>query len=208
MSNGNKSLKKFFKSNNFIGSYKSVDSIPSFNNISECCFIGRSNVGKSSLINAITNNKKLAKTSKTPGRTQSINIFNISEGINLVDLPGYGYANVSKVLQNQLSDLVQNYFEFRSNLIHVFVLIDIKVGIKNSDIDMFDILNNFQKKFSIILTKIDKCPKSFIAEQNTSTLSLMKNYNNFFSNLFYSSAKTKHGIYDIQKNLYALSLDS
>ena len=206
MSNGNKSLKKFFKSNNFIGSYKSVDSIPSFNNISECCFIGRSNVGKSSLINAITNNKKLAKTSKTPGRTQSINIFNISEGINLVDLPGYGYAKVSKVLQNQLSDLVQNYFEFRSNLIHVFVLIDIKVGIKNSDIDLFDFLLSLEKKFSIIITKTDKCSIKFIDNQSNYIKTHMKNYKKIFNKIFITSNKDNEGILDVQKDIFNLTL--
>ena len=181
MSKGKRSLNKFFTANQFIGSFKDVKNIPALNNLFECCFVGRSNVGKSSIINAITKNKKLAKTSKTPGRTQAINIFSIKEDINIVDLPGYGYANVSKVLRDQLSYLIETYIKDRENLSHIFLLVDAKVGIKNSDIDMLDLINFFQKKFSIVFTKIDKCSKSHIDNQNNSILSLMKNYPNIFS---------------------------
>ena len=174
-------------------------------NLFECCFVGRSNVGKSSIINAIAKNKKLAKTSKTPGRTQAINIFSIKENINLVDLPGYGYANVSKVLREQLSDLIETYIKDRENLSHIFVLMDAKVGIKNSDIDMLDLINFFQKKFSIIFTKIDKCSKSHIDNQNNSILSLMKNYPNIFTQTFFTSTKTNEGIIDVQKEIFRLS---
>ena len=141
MSNGNKSIKNFFSSNKFVGSFQSYKDIKKVNNINDCCFVGRSNVGKSSIINAVTKTKNLAKTSKTPGRTQSINIFMISEKINLVDLPGYGYAKVSKVMRNNLGVLIEEYIINRLNLIHTYVLIDAKVGVKNSDIDMFDLLN-------------------------------------------------------------------
>ena len=87
----NKALKIFFSKNNFIGSYIDVKKILD-NQLPEFCFVGRSNVGKSSIINAVTNSKKLAKISKTPGRTQSINLFNINNKINLCDLPGYGLS--------------------------------------------------------------------------------------------------------------------
>ena len=97
MASSSKNLNNFFLKNKFLGSYESTVSIPELVVKKECCFIGRSNVGKSSLINAITKTKKLAKTSKTPGRTQSINIFEINNKINLVDLPGYGFAKVSKI---------------------------------------------------------------------------------------------------------------
>ena len=84
MSNGNKALNNFFKTNKFIGSFESYKDIKQIENVNECCFVGRSNVGKSSIINAVTRTKNLAKTSKTPGRTQSINIFLINQNINLV----------------------------------------------------------------------------------------------------------------------------
>ena len=126
-------------------------------NIKDCCFVGRSNVGKSSIINAVTRTKNLAKTSKTPGRTQSINIFLINEVINLIDLPGYGYAKVSKVMRDNLGVLIEDYIQNQSSLIHTYVLLDAKIGVKNSDIDMFDLLNYSNRNFSIIFTKIDKC---------------------------------------------------
>ena len=127
MSNGNKSLKNFFNSNKFIGSFQSYKDIKKIKTINDCCFVGRSNVGKSSMINAVTKTKNLAKTSKTPGRTQSINIFMINENINLVDLPGYGYAKVSKVMRDNLGILIEEYIMNQLNLIHAYVLIDAKV---------------------------------------------------------------------------------
>ena len=208
MANANQSINKFFASTIFAGSFQSIENIPEFDTQIECCFIGRSNVGKSSIINSITKNNKLAKTSKTPGRTQSINYFNIKKKINVVDLPGYGYAKISKVLQNQLSELIQSFIKSRINLKHVFVLIDAKVGIKSSDIDMFDLINYSEKQFSIVLTKIDKCPKLFIEKQQNSLLSLMKNYPNYFSKIFFSSSKTNQGIIDVQKSIYRISQES
>ena len=205
MSNANKSLNNFFKKNEFIGSFQSYRNIKKAVSTNDCCFIGRSNVGKSSIINSITRKKNLAKTSKTPGRTQSINIFLINNKINLVDLPGYGYAKVSKVMRNNLGILIQEYIENQLELIHTYVLIDAKVGIKNNDIDMFDLLSESNRKFSIILTKIDKCSKSYLKELENSMQSLMKSYNNHFNQFFFTSAKKFEGIIDIQKDIYALS---
>ncbi len=206
MVNGNKSLKNFFNSNKFIGSFQSYKDIKKINTINDCCFIGRSNVGKSSIINAVTKTKNLAKTSKTPGRTQSINIFTISDKINLVDLPGYGYAKVSKVMRNNLGVLIEEYIINQINLIHVYLLIDAKVGVKNTDIDMFDLLNESERNFSIIFTKIDKCSKSYLLEQEKSIHSLMRVYKNFFNKFFFTSAKKIEGIIDIQKDIYTLSM--
>jgi len=205
MSNGSKSLNNFFNINKFIGSFQSYKDIKQIENLNECCFVGRSNVGKSSIINAVTRTKNLAKTSKTPGRTQSINIFLINERINLVDLPGYGYAKISKVMRENLSFLIQQYIENQLNLIHTYVLIDAKVGIKNSDIDMLDLLSNSDRMFSIIFTKVDKCSKSYLSDLENSIQSLMKSYNKFFNKFFFTSSKKFEGIIDIQKDIYTLS---
>ena len=171
----------------------------------ECCFIGRSNTGKSSIINAITKTKKLAKISKTPGRTQSANLFEINKTIIIVDLPGYGYANVSKNTRYQLSNLIESYITNRKNLIKVYVLIDCKIGIKNSDIDIFDLITSSNKNFSIVLSKIDKCTSDFTQKQNISILSLMKNYNKNFMQIFSISSSNNKGILDIQKDIFNLS---
>ncbi len=205
MANPNKNLNNFFISNNFIGSFNTYRDIPELKINNECCFIGRSNVGKSSLINAITKTKKLAKTSKTPGRTQSINLFEINNKINLVDLPGYGFAKVSKVMREKLITLIEEYIRNRCNLNHIFLLIDSKVGIKDLDIDMIDLINDCSKKFSIVLTKIDKVSKKQIDYESNSILSLMENYKETFENIFVSETKKNNGIIDIQKTIYKIS---
>ena len=204
MTNATRSLNLFFSKNNFKGSFKSLTEVPN-GNLPECCFIGRSNVGKSTIINAITKSKKLAKTSKTPGRTQSINLFKINEKINIVDLPGYGYAKVSKVRRDELANLIESYIINRKNLQQVFVLIDCKVGIKDTDIDIFDMINESNKQFSIILTKIDKCAINFVKSQNESLISLMKNYQLSFKRIFSTSSNKNIGITSIQKNVFNLS---
>ena len=208
MASLNKNLNKFFNNNKFVGSFPSYKDIPYLEIKRECCFIGRSNVGKSSLINSITGTKKLAKTSKTPGRTQAINIFIISEKINMIDLPGYGFAKVSKVARENLMTLIEEYIENRDKLDHVFLLIDSKVGIKNSDIDMFDLLGSCSRKFSIILTKIDKVSKSYLDYQKKSILSLMKNYKDSFENIYQSETKKNNGITEIQRSIYGISQSS
>ena len=205
MADSNKSLNNFFNINRFVGSYNSYEDIPFTEIKKECCFIGRSNVGKSSLLNAITRTRKLAKTSKTPGRTQSINVFEINNKINIIDLPGYGFAKVSKVIRGNLIILIEEYIQYRKNLDHVFLLIDAKVGIKNTDIDMMDYINNCSKNFSLVLTKIDKISSNQREFQKKSVLSIMKNYKKTFQNIYLSETKKNNGINEIQKTIYKLS---
>jgi GTP-binding protein len=205
MSNTNKLLSNYFGKNEFVGSFQSYQDIKNPLSKNDCCFLGRSNVGKSSIINSITRKKNLAKTSKTPGRTQSINIFLINDQINLVDLPGYGYAKVSKVMRQNLETLIQEYVENQLKLIHAYILIDAKVGVKNSDIDMFDLLSESNRNFSIIFTKIDKCSRSYLDELDKSMKSLMKSYIKYFNQFFFTSSKKFEGIIDVQKDIYTLS---
>ena len=204
MSNASRSLNLFFSKNNFKGSFSSFTEVPN-ENLPECCFIGRSNVGKSSIINAVTKTKKLAKTSKTPGRTQNINSFLINNRINVIDLPGYGYAKVSKIKREELYNLIESYLINRENLKLIFVLIDCKVGIKDSDIDILDIISENNKQFSVILTKVDKCPTNFIIRQKESLITLLKNYKLHFKSILSSSASKNIGIVDIQKEIFSLT---
>ena len=205
MAKTNKNLNSFFSTNKFLGSFNSYQDIPYSEIKKECCFIGRSNVGKSSLLNAITKTKKLAKISKTPGRTQNINVFEINNKINIIDLPGYGFAKVSKVMREKLIILIEDYVQNREKLNHVFLLIDAKVGIKSSDIDMMDFLNDCSKEFSIVLTKIDKISLNQANVQKNSIISLMKNYKKTFKNIYLSETKKNNGINEIQKTIYKLS---
>lgn len=125
-------------------------------NIPEYAFIGRSNVGKSSLINLLTNHKKLAKTSSTPGKTQLINHFLINESWYLVDLPGYGYAKVSKKEREKFGKLITNYITKRKNLVNVFLLIDSRHEPQKSDLEFMKFLGKNAIPFTIVMTKIDK----------------------------------------------------
>ena len=125
-------------------------------NLPEYAFIGRSNVGKSSLINMLTNRKSLAKTSGRPGKTQLINHFIINKNWYLVDLPGYGYARVSKSSKKKFQKFITNYFEKRMQLISAFVLVDIRHNPQPIDLEFMQYLGEKGIPFSIIFTKSDK----------------------------------------------------
>ncbi len=129
-------------------------------NAPEVAFAGRSNVGKSSLLNALTDRKGLARTSNTPGRTQQLNFFFLGSrdelGLYLVDLPGYGYAKVSKSLVKDWVKLMRAYLRGRPNLKRVFVLVDGRHGIKDSDLDIMKMMDETAVSYQIILTKMDK----------------------------------------------------
>lgn len=122
----------------------------------EYAFIGRSNVGKSSLINMLTQNKKLAMTSSTPGKTLLINHFLINNEWFLVDLPGYGYAKRSKSLQEQIQRIITQYILQRESLTNLFVLIDSRLAPQQIDLDFIEWLGENQVPFSIVFTKVDK----------------------------------------------------
>lgn len=126
----------------------------------EYAFIGRSNVGKSSLINMLTNNKNLAKTSSKPGKTQLINHFKINSNWFLVDLPGYGYAKVSKKTKSIFQEFITEYFERREQLVSAFVLIDIRHEPQKIDLEFLTYLGENRIPLSIIFTKADKVPRS------------------------------------------------
>lgn len=125
----------------------------------EYAFIGRSNVGKSSLINMLTNHKNLAKISGKPGKTQLINHFNINKEWYLVDLPGYGFAKVSKNVRKHFGGIIRSYIENRENLINLFVLIDSRHKPQSIDLEFMEWLGSKSIPFSIIFTKIDKLSK-------------------------------------------------
>ena len=147
---------------------KSAKFIKSSNHAADCpsgffpeyAFIGRSNVGKSSLINCLCNNKKLAKTSSRPGKTRLINHFIINSSWYLVDLPGYGYANASKTEVKEFQGIIKDYFFLRKQLILAFVLIDIRHDAQKKDIEFMKWLTTNNIAFSIIFTKIDKLSQS------------------------------------------------
>jgi GTP-binding protein len=127
----------------------------------EVCFAGRSNVGKSSLINALTGRAKLARSSAEPGRTRELNYFDIGEGrLYLVDMPGFGYAQVSKVQVAAWTKLIKSYLRGRPSLRRVFLLVDARRGLMDSDAETMDLLDSAAVPYQIVLTKIDKVAKA------------------------------------------------
>ena len=148
----------------FIGAFPKTDDCPK-TEFPEFAFIGRSNVGESSLINLITNRKELAKVSKTPGKTQTINFFLIDESWHLVDLPGYGYARVSKTTREVFSKMIKYYLSHREQLLNVFVLIDSTISPQKIDLEFINWLGEMRIPFSIIFTKSDK-DKALAVQKN------------------------------------------
>jgi GTP-binding protein len=139
----------------FSGSHASEAACPK-DNKPEYAFIGRSNVGKSSLINMLCNSKDLAKVSQTPGKTQTINFFSVDKSWYLVDLPGYGYAKVSRALRGKWQDMIDEYLLTRNQLICVFVLIDSMIPPQASDIEFVNWLGENEVPFVIAYTKTDR----------------------------------------------------
>ncbi len=152
------------KSATFVISNQDVAKCPK-EPLSEYAFIGRSNVGKSSLINMLTGRKNLAKTSGTPGKTQLINHFKINDNWFLVDLPGYGYAKVSKSKRNIFQKLITQYFEKRRQLVSAFVLIDIRHKPQRIDLEFLRWMGENAIPFAIVFTKADKLKPEQIPEK-------------------------------------------
>lgn len=159
----------FNKRCDFVLSVANLKQLPSDDRV-EIAFAGRSNVGKSSLINALFGQKKLAKTSSTPGRTQQLNYFNLDDKLYLVDLPGYGFAKAPKDIVKNWQNLINTYLVGRASLRRVFLLIDSRHGIKKIDEEIMDMLDKAAVTYQIVLTKIDKIStkelERIIAETN------------------------------------------
>lgn len=177
------------------------------NNLPEYAFIGRSNVGKSSLINAIVNNKKLAKTSSTPGKTQLINHFIINDQWYLVDLPGYGYAKTSKSQRAIFHEMISNYLLNRSSLIALFVLIDSRHKLQKIDNEFMIFLAENQIPFVIIFTKTDKLGKNIIKKNiENFKKEMLKNWEEI-PEVFLSSSESRLGIKEITSYIAKLNVD-
>jgi len=182
----------------FIISNSEVKKCPKAN-MPEYAFIGRSNVGKSSLINMLTNHKGLAKISGKPGKTQLINHFLINKEWYLVDLPGYGYAKVSKNLKSGFSKIIYSYIEKRENLVNIFVLVDSRHDAQQIDLNFMEWLNGNGIPFSIIFTKADKLTKKNLADNIEAYKQQMLVRWEEMPTYFISSSSTGMGQEDILK---------
>ena len=180
------------KDAHFISSNSKIDKLPK-DNLPEYAFIGRSNVGKSSLINALVQRKGLAKTSATPGKTIAINHFVVNNQWYLVDLPGYGYAKRSKKAREEWQVMLANYIKRRRNLIYTFVLVDSRIEPQNSDIGFMEWLGENQVPFCIVFTKADKLSKAEL-DKNIETYKqrLLEDWEEL-PPIFVTSSETKLG---------------
>lgn len=181
---------KFIKGVN--GSDKALeDGIPQF------AFIGRSNAGKSSVINCLTKNKTLARTSSFPGFTRQINLFLINDSLYFVDLPGYGYAKIPASMREKIQEMVKWYF-FRSDIIQkkVFLIIDADVGLTKDDLSVLRSFEEAEKNIVIIANKIDKIKKSEYAEKTEKIIELAWPHK-----VILFSAKNKLGVEDFLSEL-------
>lgn len=168
--------------------------------VPEIAFAGRSNVGKSSLINALVNRNSLARASNTPGRTQELNFFDVGDpaAFRIVDMPGYGYAKAPIKTVQQWRYLINDYLRGRVVLKRVFVLIDSRHGIKEVDHDIMSMLDNAAISYRIVLTKTDKIKASDLAAVQTDTMTKLRKHVAAYPDLSVTSAEKRGGIEELR----------
>ena len=189
---------------NFIKGVAAIDGLE-HSIIPEVAFLGRSNVGKSSLLNAITKRSKLAHTSKTPGRTQELNFFSFGEDMpmmTIVDMPGYGFAKASKSKIAEWTELSRYYLQNRSNLRRVFLLIDARHDIKPSDEEIMSMLDNCAVSYQIVLTKIDKIKDR--DKKISKTLESVKSHVAVHPVIYSTSSHKETGLEDLRNEISSL----
>jgi len=195
----------FARDVSFMLSAVSLDTLPPAR-LPEICFAGRSNVGKSSLINALTNRKGLARASNTPGRTRELNYFNVDERLFIVDLPGYGYAKASKSDIARWTKLTRQFLFGRASLRRVFLLIDSRHGIKDSDLELMGMLDETAVTYQIILTKVDKLKKGNLEKVLTKTQKTIAKRPAAFPEIICTSSEKKHGLDQLRAEIVGLAL--
>lgn len=195
----------FARDVDFMRSAVSLETLPP-PDLPEVCFAGRSNVGKSSLINALTNRKGLARASNTPGRTRELNYFNVDGRLFIVDLPGFGYARASKVDIERWQILTRAYLQGRPGLRRVFLLIDSRHGIKPLDVEVMDMLDETAVIYQLVLTKIDKIKKAELAKVSEKTQQFITKRPAAFPFIVQTSSEKKDGLDMLRAEIASLAL--
>ncbi len=180
-----------------------LDQLPPMRNI-EVAFAGRSNVGKSTLLNALTGVNGLARTSNTPGRTRELNFFDVGPNLSLVDMPGYGYAKASKKDVKQWQSVLRGYLRGRVGLTRAFVLIDARHGVMTPDIEMFEMLDDAAVAYQLVITKSDKIKPSELESLTAETLVAIKKRAAAYPTIHITSAEKAYGIDDLRAEVARL----
>ena len=173
----------------------------------EVAFAGRSNVGKSSLINALTNRHALARASNTPGRTRQLNFFDLGGRLTLVDMPGYGYAQAAKEIKADWQDLMFEYLRGRPTLRRVVLLMDSRIEFKASDHAVMDLLDRAAVTYQLVLTKIDSASLRALAEKREALAVLSRKHPAAHPALLLTSSETGAGMDELRAELAAVALD-
>lgn len=184
------------KTAEFIKSITNVSQLPE-DDFPQILLLGRSNVGKSSFINAITNRKSLARVSNTPGKTITLNLYLLNHGLYLVDAPGYGYARRSFTTQNEFIKMIQNFIKESEQLVEIFLLVDFKVGPTKDDLEVYQQLIKLGLPIKVICTKYDKVKSSSRLKQQQ----VIKTYFTQQQEIFYISNETKYGLDKVTDNV-------
>ncbi|MGR3290727.1 MAG: ribosome biogenesis GTP-binding protein YihA/YsxC [Paracoccaceae bacterium] len=187
----------FARGTEFLKGVVAMDGLPLADRI-EVCFAGRSNVGKSSLINALTGRKNLARASNTPGRTQEINFFTTTDNLYLVDLPGYGFANAPLRVVEKWQRLMKNYLSGRQTLRRAFILIDARHGVKKVDDDIMALLDKSAVTFQAVLTKTDKVKDGALEKILSQVRSELAKHPTAFPEIILTSSEKNTGIDDLR----------
>jgi GTP-binding protein len=188
----------------FLRGAASLDGIPPAE-LPEVAFVGRSNVGKSSLVNALTGRKTLARVSNTPGRTREINFFRLGGQLSLADLPGYGYARVSRTDSERWTELIFAYLRGRPNLRRAVLLIDSRRGPLPQDIEVMTLLDRSAVSYQLVLTKVDKLKAGELVRVEQQTLEESRNHGAAHPELIATSAEKGDGIAALRAALAALA---
>lgn len=195
--------KLFAGSCNFVLGVAKLEQLP-LTEMPEVAFAGRSNVGKSSLINAVTGKKGLAKTSNTPGRTQQLNYFNLSDKIHLVDLPGYGYAEAPESTVKQWQKVIFAYLQGRVNLKRVFLLIDSRHGLKKVDREVMEMLDKAAVTYQIVLTKTDKISSAALSKLMAEIQDEISKHPAAYTKILSTSSEKKQGLDQLRAEIASL----
>jgi GTP-binding protein len=197
----------FTQACDFMLSVAQIKQLPA-TDLPEVAFVGRSNVGKSTLINALTNQKQLARTSNTPGRTQQINLFNLGNRLILADLPGYGFAKAPKPIVDSWHRLIQTYLRGRPTLRIVCVLVDARHGLKSVDDDYMKLLADAAVAYRIVLTKADLIKQTQLAQLLQDVRSALKHKIGAHPEPIAVSAKEQAGMAELRAELATLALSN